>query len=84
MPIRVAFEMRRAVVAVESALADGHGGVPWARRDLLCATALAAGIAETADALPPFVAVPLALDVVFGMAKMVPMSQAAYAQMGDG
>jgi hypothetical protein len=84
MPIRAAFEMRPAVVAVESALADGGGGVPWARRDLLCATALAAGIEETAGVLDPSVGLPLALDVVFGMAKMVPMSQAAYAQMGDG
>ena len=58
--------------------------MPWARRDLLCATALAVGIEETAGVLDPSVGLPLALDVVFGMAKMVPMSQAAYAQMGDG
>jgi hypothetical protein len=83
-PIRAAFELRRAVVAIESALADGRGGAPWARRDLLCAGALAGGIEETAVVLDPAIGVPLALDVVFGMAKMVPMSQAAFARIGDG
>jgi hypothetical protein len=83
LPIRAAFEMRRAIVAVESALADGRGGAPWARRDLLCAGALAAAIDETASVLHPAVGVPLALDVVFGMAKMVPMSQAAFARIAE-
>jgi hypothetical protein len=84
LPIRMAFELRRTVVAVESALADGRGGAPWARRDLLCAGALAAAIEETAGVLHPAIGVPLALDVVFGMAKLVPMSQAAFARLADG
>jgi hypothetical protein len=83
MPIRAAFELRRTVVAVEQAVADARGGAPWARRDLLCAGALAAAIEETADVLAPSISVPLALDVVFGMAKLVPMSQAAYARLAE-
>jgi hypothetical protein len=83
MPIRAAFELRRTVVAVEQAVADARGGAPWARRDLLCAGALSAAIEETADVLAPSISVPLALDVVFGMAKLVPISQAAYARLAE-
>ncbi|HET6950075.1 MAG TPA: hypothetical protein VFI47_06860 [Acidimicrobiales bacterium] len=67
----------------EGALIDGPTGGPPGGRDLLCAGALAAAIGETADVLDPRVSVPLVLDVVFGMAKMVPMSQAALADVAD-
>jgi hypothetical protein len=78
MPIRAAFEVRPAVAAVESLL-TGPGGTPAIPRDLVCAGALAAAIEETAGVLDPAVGVPLSLDIVFGMAKMAPMSRTELA-----
>jgi len=65
-PLRLAFELRRTVESV--AAADRH--TP-------CALALAAGIERTKDAIDIRTALTLSLEVVFGMAKTVPMSRKA-------
>jgi len=79
MPIRAAAELRPAVAAIESLLTVGPGGAPAIPRDLVCAGALAAAIEDSAGDLDPSVSVPLALDIVFGMAKMAPLSRAELA-----
>lgn len=76
LPIQVAYELRDAA---RDAL--GQSGLPPARRHELCALALAGGLRLAKDAIDPRVAVTLALEVTFGMAKMVPMSRRAYEAM---
>jgi len=73
-PIRLAFELRPAV---ESACSSN--GVTAAQRHQPCALALASGLAQVGEAIDPKVALKLALEVVFGMAKMAPMSRRAFA-----
>jgi hypothetical protein len=73
-PIRLAFELRAAVEAACSAAA-----VKDAQRHVPCALALAGGLAHMRDAIDIKVALRLALEVVFGMAKMAPMSRRAFA-----
>jgi hypothetical protein len=63
-PLRLAFELRPAVVA---AVGDQGRRVP-------CALALAGGIERTREAIDVRIGLTLALEVVFGMAKTVPMS----------
>ena len=75
LPLRVAFELRPVVVAATEAAA----GSGWGRHQLVAA-ALAAAVAQAAEALDPATSVALALDVTFGMAKVVPMSRAAFEQ----
>jgi hypothetical protein len=72
-PIRLAFELRPAVEAACSA-----GAVPAARRHVPCALALASGLEQVRGAIDPTVGLTLALEVVFGMAKMAPMSRRAF------
>lgn len=76
LPIQVAYELREAVGD-----ALGQSGLPAARRHELCALALASGLRLAKGAIDPRVAVTLALEVTFGMAKMVPMSRRAYEAM---
>lgn len=76
LPIQVAFELRPNVDE-----AAARAGLPRDRRHEVCALALALGIRLARDAIDPRVAVTLALDVSFGMAKMVPMSRRAFATM---
>jgi hypothetical protein len=71
LPLRAAFELRPAV---EAAAADA----PSVPRHALCAVALATALVQTRAALAPETGLALALDVVFGMAKTVPMTRAAY------
>jgi len=73
IPLQVAFELRAAVDALQS-----DAGLPRTHRHVICARALATGLKETKAALDVTVAVTLALEVVFGMAKMVPMSKTAF------
>lgn len=68
-PLRLAYELRPAVEV--AAQRDRH--VP-------CSTALAAGIERAREALDIGIALTLALEVVFGMAKTVPMSRHAFEQ----
>ncbi len=90
LPLQVAFELRPIVIAVEerigAAMEAGLVTRPegWARHQL-CALALASAVEQTAGALDPRLSLHLALEVVFGMAKVVPMSAAAFDQVGgDG
>jgi hypothetical protein len=72
-PIRLAFELRAAVEAACSAAA-----VTAAQRYRPCALALASGLEQVRQAIDPKVGLRLALEVVFGMAKMAPMSRRAF------
>ena len=72
VPLRAAFEMRPLVDA-----AYESGNVELSRRHIPCAMALATALEQTRQAIDPSVAVKLALEVTFGMAKVVPMSRAA-------
>jgi hypothetical protein len=73
-PMRLAFELRSAVEAVCSAAT-----VKDAQRHQPCALALASGLEQVRHAIDPKVGLTLALEVVFGMAKTVPMSRRAFA-----
>jgi hypothetical protein len=67
-PLRLAFEMRPAVEAAVT-------GLDFTGRHVPCALALGQAIERTRDAIDVRVALTLALEVVFGMAKVVPMSR---------
>lgn len=67
-PLRYAVEFRGAVDHVAS-----QHAVPDAERYKLCAAALADAIRQTSGAIDPQIAVRLALDVIFGVAKLVPV-----------
>lgn len=66
--LRYAFQFRPAVDHVAS-----ENAVPDAERYRLCAAALAEAIRQTSEAIDVRVAVRLALDVIFGVAKRVPV-----------
>jgi hypothetical protein len=69
LPIRQAYELRATVAELAPAVAD---------RASLAATALGAALVQTAGAIEPAVGARLALEVTFGMAKMAPMTTAAF------
>lgn len=73
-PIRLAFELRPAGEAACSAAA-----IKDEQRHQPCALALASGLEQVREAIDPKVGLKLALEVVFGMAKMAPMSRRAFA-----
>jgi hypothetical protein len=73
LPLQVAFELRPAVDA-----ADAEAGIPARRRHVPCAVALAEGIRQVQGAIDLHVAMTIALQVTFGMAKMAPMSRRAF------
>jgi hypothetical protein len=77
VPLQVAFELRSAVERAQS-----EAGLPTARRYVPCALALAIGLRQVSGVAPMRVVVPLALEVVFGMAKMAPISRAAFDAAG--
>ena len=82
IPIKCAFEMRPVVDDEAERLrfrvgpADDGRPTGWSRHGL-GAMALASAISQTAATLDPRIATTLALEVSFGMAKMVPMSRRA-------
>jgi len=82
LPIQYAFKMRPFVNQVANSLnfqfvpVSPDKPVGWGRH-VLCAAALASGIEQTVSAIDPKVGLTLALEVTFGMAKMVPMSEDA-------
>lgn len=78
LPLQVAFELRPAV---EAALAAS--GLPSTRRHVPCAIALADALKQVREAIDLTVGLTLALEVVFGMAKTVPMSRRAFAEAAD-
>jgi hypothetical protein len=74
LPLQVAFELRPIVEA-----ASGEIRLPQSRRHLPCAIGLADTLKQVQQAIDSGVAVRLALEVVFGTAKMAPMSRRAFA-----
>jgi hypothetical protein len=74
LPIRVAFELRPAV---ETAVQKS--GLSPRLRHVPCALALAVGLKQVRQAIDIDIGLTLALEVVFGTAKMVPMSRRALA-----
>jgi hypothetical protein len=77
LPLRAAFELRPIVEGTCEAIAlagDPPAPVP---RHVPCASALASAIEQTVEAVEPGIAVALALEVTFSMAKMMPMSRRA-------
>jgi hypothetical protein len=73
LPIQVAFELRPAVDAAVLATQ-----LEASRRHVLPTLALAEGLRQVQAAIDPAIAVRLALEVVFGMAKMAPMTNRAF------
>jgi hypothetical protein len=73
LPIQVAFELRPAVDAAVLATR-----LEPSRRHVLPTLALAEGLRQVQAAIDPAIAVRLALEVVFGMAKMAPMTNRAF------
>jgi hypothetical protein len=73
LPLRVAFELRPAVDE-----AQAQAGLPSDLRHVPCALALCQGLKQVRDSADMGTAMRLALEVVFGMAKMVPMSRVAF------
>jgi hypothetical protein len=76
LPLQVAYELRGAVDAAQS-----QAGLPRSHRHVVCAVALADGLEQVKSACDMRMAVTLALEVAFGMAKMAPMSRAAFAKV---
>jgi hypothetical protein len=74
LPLRQAYELRPHVLALEQA----SGGLP-AQRHLLVTTALVQAMAQTASAIDATIGAQLACEVLFGVAKMAPMTDAALA-----
>ena len=72
-PLRAAFEMRPLVAEM-----CDRANVALPRRHGPCAVAIAIALEQTREAIDQKVAVSLALEVTFAMAKMVPMSRAAF------
>jgi hypothetical protein len=72
MPLRAAFELRPQVEAIEAS----HG-LTVGDRATLTATALRAAMEQVGEAIDRALAVRLALEITFGMAKLAPMTQAA-------
>jgi hypothetical protein len=75
-PIRLAFEMRPVV---EEACAEA--GISAAQRHQPCALALASALDQVKGAIDIKLGLKLALEVVFGMAKMAPMSRRAFVEV---
>lgn len=75
LPVKAAFDLRDAVTAVQEAL-----GLPRAQRHVPCLHALAFALSQTRSAIDPEVALTLSLEVLFTMAKMVPVPKSAFDQ----
>ena len=73
LPVKAAFDLRDAVTAVQKAL-----GLPLAQRYVPCVHALAFALTQTRSAIEPNVALTLSLQVLFTMAKMVPVPKSAF------
>ena len=73
-PIQVAFELRAAVDA-----AVVQAGLSASRRHVPCALALCFGLKQVQQTIDMGIALTLAFEVVFGAAKMMPMSRRALA-----
>jgi hypothetical protein len=75
-PLRLAFELRPVVEAV-----CAQAGFAPAQRHWPCALALASALEQVKEAIDIRLGLKLALEVVFGMAKMAPMSRRAFMEV---
>lgn len=73
LPLRQAYELRPHVLRLERA-----AGTPRTQRHVLVTTALAQAMTQTAGAIDAGIGARLACEVLFGMAKMTPMTEAAF------
>ena len=74
LPLRVAYELRPAVDA-----AQAEAGLPVGLRHVPCALALASGLGQVQrQGMDVRMPLRIALEIAFGMAKMVPMSRRAF------
>jgi hypothetical protein len=78
LPLQAAFELRPAVEAAVT-----EAGLPRSQRHVPCAQALAEGLRQVHGAIDGRIGLALALDVVFTMAKTVPMSRRAFEQLAN-
>jgi hypothetical protein len=76
LPLKAAFDLREAVESAQSAL-----DLPVEWRHVPCANALAFALGQTRSAIDPAIAVRLSLEVLFAMAKMVPMPRGALEEV---
>jgi hypothetical protein len=74
LPLRQAYELRPHVLRIERA-----SGAQRTHRHLLVTTALVQAMARTAGAIDAAIGAQLACEVLFGTAKMTPMTDAALA-----
>lgn len=79
LPLRAAFELRGAVDKAQS-----QARLPLNLRYVPCALALAEGVRQVQAAMDVRISVQLALEVVFAMAKMAPMSTVAFEAVAKG
>jgi hypothetical protein len=77
LPLRAAFELRPAVDE-----AAARSDRPTSERHVPCVLALCLAFGQVQSAIDVRVATTLTLEVVFGMAKMVPMSRHALEDAG--
>jgi hypothetical protein len=73
LPLQVAFELRPTVAAACKQLR-----LPDSQRQVLCTIALADALRQVVKSIDMRLALCLALEIVFGTAKMTPMSQRAF------
>jgi hypothetical protein len=74
LPLRQAYELRPHVLRIE-----GAAGSPTVQRHVLVTTALVQAMAQTTGAIDAAIGAQLACEVLFGTAKMTPMTDAAFA-----
>jgi hypothetical protein len=79
LPIQVNFELRDIVTAALQEL-----NVSGDRRAFVCAKALAIGMTDIGHLGTPDEWITLAMEIVFGMAKMMPMSKRQFKMVEDG
>jgi hypothetical protein len=82
LPLRVAFELRPVVIRACQPLTP-HGSALVRGRHVPCALALVSALEQVREAIDPAVAVTIALEVTFAMAKMVPMSMRHMQEMAE-
>jgi hypothetical protein len=75
MPLKAAFDLRDVVSAAQDMV-----DLPIERRYLLCVYSLAFALEQTRSAIEPDIAVTLSLEVLFAMAKRVPVPKSAFSK----
>jgi hypothetical protein len=82
LPIRVAFELRPVVIRACQPLTP-NGSSLVRGRHVPCALALVSAVEQVVEAIDPVVAVTIAFEVTFTMAKMMPMSMRQMQELAE-